>query len=1123
MYHRTGVVCLVFCLFFACSENSSKAGASLERARWSVDEPEPCAADSDCDDGSDCTLDVCVAGFCKHVKQFQGCCISNAECDDNNDCTIDACDPDTHLCFHEVDPANDNCCTSASDCNDFLVCTEDKCINYQCSNGSGRGCDCDDSWCWNSDDNPCTCDLCVYGMCRHLGPDQAPPSCNLPYTCCLTDSDCPPPSLYCQTVACNEDTYNCEYTDVGTCPWPLPYTQNFNSCASIAEMKWQIYGFGADASPNWKCTSLGPLGIDNHMRFHWAPQVDAPFESYLVTPPLETAGLSNITVQFDRYYNHYDGEVDLGLLVIHDVDEDKVIEFTDLYFPVWSVTMDQHLPAATVQYIVPSALLADWTYVGFRVAASNSFDLNHFDIDNVKVCPGVPPVWDFLPLSIAVPWDDGGLEKLTASDGDDDNLEFSLVSAPPFVSLQNAAKSWVFQNWSVELVVEPPSADDAGEYDVVVRVSDGCLHKDVTIHLTVIYTDAYGLWAPPEVAPEVLGPVLQALSANGVEIQLFSTLPLLDSLSELKGLFVVLGVYGWNHVLTQTEGQTLADYLEGGGRLYMEGGDTWAYDPWTDVHHYFQVKGLADGGQTFPGPVDGRHFCYGQNFNVALWHPVNTYIDQLAPKLYGGAIPLLRDGQDWGTDLALSYEAEDLGYRAIAASLPLAALVEMGQGTVDQLVLRYLEFFENGYPGCSVDQECDDGVVCTMDHCEDGHCENETVPDCDLCEDDRDCPENHACVLSNGICVDIWGQRFDSVDTPIYISPDGPGVYASTIAVPEDMEAWEVHVQVRIAHTYPGDLQFSLNHAGLDVPLKAAQPGLKGDGIFLTYDKGVDPVWPDALSVFSGFGMNGDWTLTVTDVMGLHGGKVVGWSLYVAWEGPCCWSDATCQANASACVEGWCGDCYCLYVEKTCDDNNPCTADWCEEPGGCQNQMKDCDDGRICTVDICDASTGECMNDKLDNCLGPCEGHDDCGLNDYCKESLGMCAPIPGKLYTSQDPFPLAIPDADQVGVTSSIVPLDGNYVWNLYVKVMITHGYSSDLEVTLSHHVVTLLLHDQTGGMSDNVYRVYGLADSPAGPEGTDIFDAWPANGQWTLTVTDLVSGDTGSLQDWRLFMASF
>ena len=1092
-----------------------------------------CSSSADCglggmwDDGDWCTIDTCVNFVCMHVKDFAAepyCdCWSNWQCDDNNECTIDTCDLSTTTCEHTADLAQDYCCNSATDCYDDDANTSDKCVNYKCEYDCLDGCD-NPPWWWCDDGNPCTCDMCIGCYCYNLGPDEAPPSCDLPDTCCLTDSDCPPSGAECDVPVCNPDTFLCEYAWSGTCPYSLPYTQNFNLCATLESLNWQIIDFWADTAANWKCTSLGPLGADNHLRFDWTPEINAPFESYLVTPPFDTEGLSNITVQFDRYYSHFEGAVELGLVVIYDLDEDNELTFTDLFLTVWSELAESSLPAATVHHVVSSDLLANWTYIGFRVTATDSFNLNHFDLDNVKVCPGVPPAWDFSPVSLAGSWDTVWVEELLASDGDGDDLEFILVNAPVFASLQAPLKNWADGSWSVELVVEPQSSDDAGEYEIVVRVSDGCLHKDVTIPLTVVpdVTGAYVVWAPPEVAPEVLGPVYQALSASGEEIKVLTNLALLESLSEVEGLFVILGVYGQNHVLTQTEGQMLADYLDGGGRLYIEGGDTWAYDPWTDVHHYFQVKGLSDGGQTYPGPVDGKHFCYGSNFNVALWPPVNAFIDELAPKLNGGAFPLLSDDWFTGTDLAISYEDGDLGYRTIAASLPLAALVEMGQGTVDLLVLRYLDFFEDGYPGCAVDEECDDGVICTLDQCQDGACEHDMYPDCIVCEDDLDCPEKEACVLSNGICVDIPGYRFDSTDTPIVIPAAGPGVYASTINIPGTNLIQDVYVQVRVAHTYPGDLRVILSHAGMTVTLEQVQPGLKGDGIFLTYDKGVD-TWSGSvfeLDAYDGMSINGDWTLTVTDVMGLHGGKLLQWSLYFPFGGGCS-SDATCQASASGCADGWCTDeGYCEYKLKDCDDYNACTTDWCEEPMDCINQAKDCDDGKVCTVDTCDLWTGECINDMPDNCLGPCEGHDDCGLNDYCDVDLGLCAPIPGNVFVSQDSFPLAIPDADPSGLSSGIVVWDYAFVWNLYVKVMITHGYSSDLVVTGTNGAKLLTLHDQSGGMSDDVYRVYGIAELPDGGGDMDLFDYMWASGQWTLTVTDLVPGDVGSLDDWRLFL---
>ena len=45
--------------------------------------------------------------------------------------------------------------------------------------------------------------------------------------------------------------------------------------------------------------------------------------------------------------------------------------------------------------------------------------------------------------------------------------------------------------------------------------------------------------------------------------------------STVDAVFVCLGVYSNNHILSNAEGQRLADYLNHGGRVYMEGGDTW--------------------------------------------------------------------------------------------------------------------------------------------------------------------------------------------------------------------------------------------------------------------------------------------------------------------------------------------------------------------------------------------------------------------------------------------------------------------------------------------------------------------------------------------------------------------
>ncbi len=99
--------------------------------------------------------------------------------------------------------------------------------------------------------------------------------------------------------------------------------------------------------------------------------------------------------------------------------------------------------------------------------------------------------------------------------------------------------------------------------------------------------------------------------------------------------------------------------------------------------------------------------------------------------------------------------------------------------------------------------------------------------------------------------------------------------------------------------------------------------------------------------------------------------------------------------------------------EELCDDQNPCTRDFCNSEGVCQNVNDDtltCDDGSVCTqTDLCRAGVCQgfnpiacgdgnpCMNwtcDPAAGCLSsfntnPCEDGEPCTINDRC--SQGVC------------------------------------------------------------------------------------------------------------------------------------
>ncbi len=155
--------------------------------------------------------------------------------------------------------------------------------------------------------------------------------------------------------------------------------------------------------------------------------------------------------------------------------------------------------------------------------------------------------------------------------------------------------------------------------------------------------------------------------------------------------WVCLGVYSNNHVLTSTEGDVLKAYLDAGGKVYMEGGDTWCYDSSTSVHPYFGtwLKGdsnCQDGSgdlATINGIAgtftEGLSWSYGGD---------NAWIDHIGANqsdsfnIWDNSSPSYHTG--------VARDNTSAGYKTIAASHEFG-----GAGSSDQSTImdKYLEFF----------------------------------------------------------------------------------------------------------------------------------------------------------------------------------------------------------------------------------------------------------------------------------------------------------------------------------------------------------------------------------------------------------------------------------------------
>lgn len=102
-------------------------------------------------------------------------------------------------------------------------------------------------------------------------------------------------------------------------------------------------------------------------------------------------------------------------------------------------------------------------------------------------------------------------------------------------------------------------------------------------------------------------------------------------------------------------------------------------------------------------------------------------------------------------------------------------------------------------------------------------------------------------------------------------------------------------------------------------------------------------------------------------------------------DGQACTDDGLVCNGSAACSNG---SCVAALADLDCNDGDPCTADTCNEPGGCnfapiagccQNNA-DCDDGNACTQDSCNGNN-TCANVAIEGC---CSRDSECDDGDSC-------------------------------------------------------------------------------------------------------------------------------------------
>ncbi|MBI5534462.1 MAG: proprotein convertase P-domain-containing protein [Deltaproteobacteria bacterium] len=128
--------------------------------------------------------------------------------------------------------------------------------------------------------------------------------------------------------------------------------------------------------------------------------------------------------------------------------------------------------------------------------------------------------------------------------------------------------------------------------------------------------------------------------------------------------------------------------------------------------------------------------------------------------------------------------------------------------------------------------------------------------------------------------------------------------------------------------------------------------------------------------------------------------------------------------------------------------------------------------------------------------------------NCFSPDGRNLCseAPVNAKHYEST--AAVSVPDNTPAGVTSTINVPDTLKIGTLMINLDITHTYVGDLKLSLTHGGVTQVIRDQVGGSQKDIMGAFAV----------DAFKDADAAGDWVLTIADVASADTGTLNSWSL-----
>ncbi len=265
-----------------------------------------------------------------------------------------------------------------------------------------------------------------------------------------------------------------------------------------------------------------------------------------------------------------------------------------------------------------------------------------------------------------------------------------LVSADQYIIINSSSQSYgnigsgetVTETFNVTADANTPAGHSA-EFNLNITANPG-LSAQLSFSLIVGQVPVLVLCLDPNHNSSPA--ITTCLDFHNITYDYATSFP--PDLNLYKSIFVCLGIYSSNYALSSSEGQLLADFLNAGGMIYMEGGDTWYYDTPTPVHPMFHISGTNDGSGDL-GTIQGVTGTFSENMSFS-YSGENSWIDHItsispAYMLFNNVSPAY--------GCAVAYDAGT--YKTIGASFEFGGLADgSSPSTKDELMAEIINFFE---------------------------------------------------------------------------------------------------------------------------------------------------------------------------------------------------------------------------------------------------------------------------------------------------------------------------------------------------------------------------------------------------------------------------------------------